>query len=141
MRDGAELQEVQTTLTAGQIAGGKQDIVASYSNDDLGPGQDFVSLFINGVLIGTATSNNLNDFDGGNSGGLGISGNTYFAGVGTPALSPSSGTIEKIGSTNNEFQYFFDVAAVAVPEPTTALGLLGLVTSAFFRRRRRKVAI
>ena len=29
------------------------------------------------------------------------------------------------------------ISVVPVPEPTTALGLLGLVTSAFFRRRRR----
>ena len=31
-------------------------------------------------------------------------------------------------------------ATALVPEPTTALGLLGLVTSAFFRRRRRLLA-
>ena len=32
------------------------------------------------------------------------------------------------------------VIPTAIPEPTTALGLLGLVTSAFFRRRRRLLA-
>jgi len=34
----------------------------------------------------------------------------------------------------------FTVAVAPVPEPTTALGLLGLVTGAFFRRRRRLLA-
>jgi len=99
------------------------------------------------IILDSGTTN-LRVADGTNSGGNGASkdGNLSFTNqtfdfaAWNWSAAPPVGTSYTWGSFGGLAGDGIQVNFVGVPEPTTALTLLGLVTSTFFRRRRRVMA-
>lgn len=107
--------------------------VATYDRNNTGS-TDTLSLYINGVLSGTATSTGVNDWAGGNSSGLGgrnsATGGTSAGGVGLN-FNTFEGEIaifrfyESV-LTASDVKQNFDTIAAIVPEPNSSSSLLGL---------------
>ena len=100
------------------------------------------------LIILESSTTRIRVADGTNAGGSGASkdgivsfdNQTFDFAAWNWSAAPDVGTSYSWGNFGGAVGDGIQVNFVGVPEPTTALALLGLVTSAFFRRRRRVMA-